>query len=1404
MRKIFFSAILVIASVVSAMAADVTAKITMNAVSTTMTMVDGSSTPVAVGTPSNKVYTFTVPEGTYTLTGYATDGSTINGTIQLEISASSKEFAIQTITFYSANSGFVYGTDYSVDLNLKDPNGNNAVIMIGNSITAGRKTFLAVKGSKTNADFTPSAARQAEGFKVYQDTRNRTLNSNTTITATLPQDKDFTITVPANAEAQLAQKTKDYVAFTSVTPTSVETVGTNKVYHYAFTLTATGSQYFYRVWGDGLYTHAGTVNIVAGLQDMEFTQAQLTSKSPDFIDHDVTSNNKYNVGDVFVNINPQGHLKMKVGDHKDVISLRTWQLTNNATLNMFVEPEMDYKVINLAGQEDNTVITFDNYKTSIDPWVTMTAVGNGTAIVLVTYKAMCAKMYDKATVTDYLGGADWSAIWPENTGVFVVTVGDAASGIKSNMYANKGMNDVEHKLAADTLDAEHDVIYYLQADGSGKYTFKPEGVASVKIAYPVIGANSATYDAFQTVDANADGSYTLTLKQGRQIVQMTNADGVSDYQVITAKPCTRTITNTTRTDGTFHPGDKVEIQYAGLFHPNNKLSRIYNMSAYITYNGVPAGSSMVGSANQYNFAATPAAQLYTNNLSLEAEGEVLMQGGCIQINGYGDPVGNHRNLNRTEGREMITAPSHKTYLGILPDIKLEITGALKHHTVHFDNVPAGAKLFVINEKNDTLEANAAGDYDVVVGAFTYMAVAAGYDTLYSAFTVSPSQDDVINVALNMATTSAAWDGTTKTEPAQASGVYQITNGAELAWLAETANTATTAIDAVLVNDINLGYKPWTPIATNANPYLGTFDGQNNTISGLYINATTTYQGLFGKVKGTVKNLTVEGNVNSTTTHAAGVAGALEIGRITNCHFRGNVYTPKKDNVAGIVAYVGGAGTIVDGCSAQGHIAGGANAGGIVGNLSVATNTIDNCYNMAHIAGTGYVGGIVGKSLAGATIKNAYNAGNLQVLGTTSWSGETFAKTVGAINGLTAYVNHENCYATFAYNNEIATPANKTQVLGLENCANGELAYKIDWGQKLGTDPYPIYGKTQELKKVNYYEQGQPATTIYTEPKTLGEKWFGNLLGWYHNASNEAVTEITSDTALYASVKIKPSTGVATFEERTFKPETAWYKDPDFVPGYNDWTSGNYTLKTYMDDQTALGYGIYYYDITMANLTSKEFSWLNPYYDLNCAAGGAAQGTNYAIWCSNYMGNSKVELNTPATISGMAVTNTAWAVNAIKNGDGRSVETEGTGLPFHKGDSLVLIITGYDNLGVATGSIKYFLADFRDASVNYDWTYAENWQWIDLTSLGTVSAIGFAMEGSKHNSYGMTTPAYFCLDNLGGNQADCTLGELTHIKGSATGLENTDTNAPVLKLFRDGQIYILRDGKLYTITGAVVE
>ena len=94
------------------------------------------------------------------------------------------------------------------------------------------------------------------------------------------------------------------------------------------------------------------------------------------------------------------------------------------------------------------------------------------------------------------------------------------------------------------------------------------------------------------------------------------------------------------------------------------------------------------------------------------------------------------------------------------------------------------------------------------------------------------------------TAKSAWEGAGDiSEPAAVDGVYQITSGSELAWLAQQVNAGVsdgTSFSAVLCNDIDLGDEAWTPIGNGTGKaYKGTFDGQGYTIRNLYVTGSTS-------------------------------------------------------------------------------------------------------------------------------------------------------------------------------------------------------------------------------------------------------------------------------------------------------------------------------------------------------------------------------------------------------------------------------------------------------------------------------------------------------------------------------------------------------------------------------------
>ncbi len=231
--------------------------------------------------------------------------------------------------------------------------------------------------------------------------------------------------------------------------------------------------------------------------------------------------------------------------------------------------------------------------------------------------------------------------------------------------------------------------------------------------------------------------------------------------------------------------------------------------------------------------------------------------------------------------------------------------------------------------------------------------------------------------------------------------YQIGSAAELRKFAKLVNGGETTADAVLTADIDLSEicseeegDSWTPIGTYINSYKGTFDGNEKTISGLYINSSGDAQGLFGRVNGgTVKEFTVSGKV-SGTGYVGGIVG-YSSGSVENCTFSGTV-NGSGNSVGGVVGWNGGP---VANCYNTGTVTGGlySNVGGVVGyNQGRAVN---NCTNTGSVTGgsNSSVGGVVGQngssgSGSSCTVENCYNTGDVSVT-----SGEN--SNVGGVVGV---------------------------------------------------------------------------------------------------------------------------------------------------------------------------------------------------------------------------------------------------------------------------------------------------------------------------------------------------------------------------------------------------------------------
>ena len=240
-------------------------------------------------------------------------------------------------------------------------------------------------------------------------------------------------------------------------------------------------------------------------------------------------------------------------------------------------------------------------------------------------------------------------------------------------------------------------------------------------------------------------------------------------------------------------------------------------------------------------------------------------------------------------------------------------------------------------------------------------------------------------------------------------------------------------DGTYYSPAGVAPQEWTPIGTNSNKYTGTFDGNGHTISGLYIDSSADFQGLFGCLDqgGTVQDLTVSGSV-SGINFVGGVVG-YNGGNVINCTFSGSV--SGVSTVGGVVGQNSGN---VENCYNTGSVTGSAGlVGGVVGSNSFSA-TVTNCYNTGAVSGGEEVGGVVGDNYLGASVENCYNTGT--VTGFDSGSDDNY---VGGVVGYNISSTVKNCYNAGAVNssgNRVGGVVGDNDEGRVENCYNtGEVS-----------------------------------------------------------------------------------------------------------------------------------------------------------------------------------------------------------------------------------------------------------------------------------------------------------------------------------------------------------------------------
>jgi len=191
-------------------------------------------------------------------------------------------------------------------------------------------------------------------------------------------------------------------------------------------------------------------------------------------------------------------------------------------------------------------------------------------------------------------------------------------------------------------------------------------------------------------------------------------------------------------------------------------------------------------------------------------------------------------------------------------------------------------------------------------------------------------------------------------------------------------------------------------------FIGTFDGNDFLVSGIYINSEETFQGLFGIVDfhGELRNIGIVASYIKGRFKVGGLVGKIE-GSVDNCHSAALV--TGVNNVGGLVGLAEG--SKISNSYSTGAVIGNGAVGGLVGRLFNVRTVITNSYSIAKVTGTGVVGGLVGSSLGG-TITDSYS------MGIVTGNDDCIGGIIGYAGGKAEYDSYRNTKMINTYSTSI--------------------------------------------------------------------------------------------------------------------------------------------------------------------------------------------------------------------------------------------------------------------------------------------------------------------------------------------------------------------------------------------------
>ncbi len=207
-----------------------------------------------------------------------------------------------------------------------------------------------------------------------------------------------------------------------------------------------------------------------------------------------------------------------------------------------------------------------------------------------------------------------------------------------------------------------------------------------------------------------------------------------------------------------------------------------------------------------------------------------------------------------------------------------------------------------------------------------------------------------------------------------------------------------------------------------------------------------------------------------------------------------------------------------------------------------------------------------------------------------------------------------------------------------------------------------------------------------------------------------------------------------------------FEDLGLAPG-SFWNgsdlSGGFTSGPVFFENVNIPAWFYWYGFAASTTTDTTTPGFTNQYSA-IPGSGVASSSTYGVFFDDSFDDPRIVLPTVDVVDGFHVTNTTYAYLSMRDGDGFAKQFGG--VTGDDPDWFTLTIRGYDALGSLTGSVDFDLADYRFADAGLDYIIGD-WTWVDLSSLGSVKELGFALSSSDSAGGFINTPGYFAIDGL---------------------------------------------------------